>query len=193
MSRSSFPTRLTMLALGVVAALLGACKRNDPDWDRRSAWIQRQTAENNLFVRDVLTRDGFDYQFHDGWYPAENDRKAGGAWRWMDKRGVVRLRTGLPNQSPRDMQLTIFGWVPHEHVGFRSLQMEFAVNGHVLGRFDPPPRSFEHVLRVPRALLQGDDYVDLVISVTNTAKPSGDWRDLGFATTGFHWKPVDGS
>ena len=46
---------------------------------------------------------------------------------------------------------------------------------------------------VPRSLLGDDDWVDLTISVANTARPHGDWRDLGFATTGFQWKPVEGS
>jgi hypothetical protein len=175
----------------MLAPLL-ACKKVDPDRPRRNAWIEKQTAEQKVFVRDVLTRGNGLYEFYDGWYGTENDPK-GGAWRWMDKRGIVRLRTTFgDSKTPRDMTLKIFGWVPWEHVGLRVIQIEFAVNGHVLARFDPPKASFEYPLFVPRHLLANGDWVDFSITVTNTARPTGDWRDLGFATTGFHWIPVEG-
>jgi hypothetical protein len=179
---------LAACALGAVS-----CKHRDQDSKRRFEWIREQTAANKLYVRDVLTRTGY-YEFYDGWYPPENDPKSNNAWRWMDKRGIVRMRTTIgEDKTPRDMELKIFGWVPQEHVGFRKIILEFSVNGHVLGRFDPPKGSFEHTIFVPRWLLEHGDWVDFVITASNTARPNGDWRDLGFATTGFHWTPVGGS
>jgi hypothetical protein len=171
------------------------CKgARDEDWERRPAWVASQTASNKLYQRDFLTRGGDWYDFYDGWYPPENDPKAASAWRWMERRGIIRLQTKTGGATvARDMNLELFGWVPHEHVGFRSNQLEFSVNGHVLGRFDPPKAAFNYTIVVPRSLLEQSDWVDFVITATNTARPNGDWRDLGFATTGFHWTPVGGS
>ena len=90
------------------------------------------------------------------------------------------------------MKLTVFGWVPFDDVGFRTIHLEFAVNGHVLDRFEPMSAApFEHAFVVPQWLLAASSWVDVSITVSNTAKPRGDWRDLGFATTGFLWKPTD--
>jgi len=179
----------TAISVALLASALCGCSR-DQDEKRRAAWIHEQTAANNLYLLDFLNRPG-EVEFYDGWYNVEHDPKTGGAWRWMERRGIVRLVTkpqGL--KQAQDMELKIFGWVPHEHVGFRTLGMEFSVNGHVLGRFDPPKGPFEHTIFVPRWLLEHSARVDFVITVANTARPNGDWRDLGFASTGFHWKPV---
>lgn len=194
-----------LLGLASCAALLAGCAAGcdsrdpvrdprDQDIDRRPAWVNAQTAQKKLFLRDLLSRGGDWFEFYDGWYPAEADPKTGSAWRWMDKRGIIRLQTkteGVPRA--RDMELRIYGWVPTENLGFRKIQLEFAVNGHVLERFDPPTGPFEHAILVPRFLLDRSDWVDFVIASTNTARPNGDWRDLGFATTGFHWTPAGGS
>lgn len=190
MSRSSSPSRLTLVVLAACALLLGGCKNRDQDRQRRFDWIHEQTGANKMYVREFLSRSG-DYEFADGWYPVEADVKTGGSWRWMERRGIIRLRTTIGDaKTPSDMEMKLFGWVPWEHVGLRYIQMEFAVNGHVLGRYDPPKGSFEHTLFVPRWLLENDDWVDFVITVTHTARPNGDWRDLGFGTSGFHWTPV---
>lgn len=202
MSRSSSPTRLTLLppiawvrtvalaALGLVG--LG-CGNRDQDRQRRFDWVHEQTATNKLYVREFLSRSG-DLEFYDGWYPVESDPKTGGAWRWMERRSITRLHTTVGGATtPRDMELKVFGWVLHEDVGFRKIVMDFSVNGHVLDRFDPPTGSFEHAIVVPKWLLEQSDWVDFVITVSNTARPKGDWRDLGFATSGFHWTPVGGS
>ena len=190
-----------LLGLASCAALLAGCHSRDgvreppdQDFERRPAWVNAQTAEKKLFVRDFLSRGSDWYEFYDGWYPAESDAKSGGAWRWMEKRGIVRLQTKTQGVTrARAMELRLFGWVPDDQVGFRKIQLEFAVNGHVLERFDPPHGPFEHPILVPRELLDYSDWVDFVITSTNTARPNGDWRDLGFATTGFHWTPAGGS
>ena len=186
-----------VLAASARVALLGlvlaSCGERDADTDARARWIGEQTAAHKLWVRQALNGSD-EVAFEDGWYNLENDPKAGGAWRWMTGRGVLRLRTKLGDApAPVDMQLVVFGWIPHENIGFRSQHMTFAANGHVLEEFDPPPESFEHAVEVPAALLSGGKYIDFVITVTNTTRPNGDWRDLGFATTGFHWKPKPAS
>lgn len=193
MSRSSSPSRLTHVAitvLGACALLLVGCKNRDQDRQRRFDWVQEQTNANNLHVRHFLSRTG-DSEFADGWYPAEHDQKSGGAWRYMDRRGIIRLRTVPGNaKTASDMEFKLAGWVHWEHVGERYIQLEFAVNGHVLGRFDPPKKSFEHTIFVPRFLLEQSEYVDFVITATNTTRAPGDARDLGMGTSGFHWTPV---
>jgi hypothetical protein len=182
---------LGSLALGsAVLGCEGAPDHRDADLGRRKQWIQEQTVANNFYLLELLNRPGT-FEFTDGWYAVEQDPKTHGAWRWMERRGIVRIMT-KPDDAPeaRDMDLKIFGWVPYEHAGTLSLSMEFAVNGHVLERFEPPRETFEHTIRVPKRLLDRSDYVDFVITVANAVRPAGDWRDLGFATTGFRWTPA---
>jgi hypothetical protein len=180
------------LVLGAASVFASGCRSSsDPDAEARAKWIATQASSRNWHLRAFLNGTP-DMQFYDGWYNIETDPSTGGAWRWMDKKGIVRLRTRLGSSRAQDMELSLYGWVPHEHVGLRTNHMEFAINGHVIGRFEPPRRSFEHKLFVPRWLLEQSDWVDFTITVANTARPPRDWRDLGFATTGFVWKPVAG-
>lgn len=184
---------LARLALAVMVLACFGCGARDQDRQRRFDWMQKQTGEHNLHVRHFLSRPG-EHEFGDGWYPVEADIKTGNAWRWMDRRAIIALRTKPGGaREARDMEMKLFGWVPHEHVGLRRLVMEFAINGHVLDRFEPPKTSFERSIVVPRSLLEQSEWVDFVITVANTARPTGDWRELGFATSGFHWAPVGGS
>lgn len=190
MTRSALPCAVALASLALTSI---GCGNRDQDRQRRAEWVHEQTAQEKLYVREFLSRSG-NYEFYDGWYPVENDPKTGGAWRWMQKRGIIRLQTTVGNaKSPVDMEMKLFGWVPQEHVGFRKIIMEFSANGHVLGRLDPPKGSFEHSVIVPKSLLEGSDWIDFTITVSNTARPNGDWRDLGFGTSGFHWTPVGGS
>lgn len=177
--------------VAAVALVVSACRPAvDDDRAARASWVQQQTAAHDWYVRDVLNGTS-DVDFYDGWYAPENDPKTGGAWRWMARRGIVRLRARV-NGAPTavDMSLTINGWVPWQDVGLRTTTLQVAVNGHVLETFDPPHETFAHSVFVPRFLLEKSDWVDLVITAANTARPRGDWRDLGFCTTGFLWKPA---
>ncbi len=185
MGQPRFPLVIALLA----AAVAGCGESVDQDRMTRPAWTRAKAVEGQMVLRDVLNGSP-DLVFYDGWHGIENDPKTGGAWRWMGKRGIVRLRTKPMNQPLQDMELQIHGWVPWEHVGFRSCHMEFAVNGHVLARLEPPNHSFVQTLRVPRWLLASSEWVDLAITVANTARPPGELRDLGFSTTGFLWKPI---
>lgn len=177
----------------VSAALSGCDGGQTDDSDLRRRWVHEQAVNYGMPLREALNGSA-EIRYYDGWYNLEHDPKTGGAWRWMDKRGTIRLRTkpfGLHEAT--DMELHVYGWVPHEDVAFRACHLEFSINGHVLSHFEPPPRSFEHTIIVPRWLLANSDWVDFVITAANTARPRGDWRDLGFATTGFIWKPVGSS
>jgi len=180
------------ITLALAVGLGAACKPPSQDREARQRWVHEQAGEHQWYVREALNGTG-DIDYYDGWYPPENDPKSGGAWRWMAKRGIVQLRThaGVAAGAPAtDMTITVYGWVPWEDVGVRTNTLEFAVNGHVLETFDPPHESFVHTIFVPRFLLEKSDWVDFVITAANTAQPRGDWRDLGFCTTGFIWKPA---
>lgn len=190
-------SRVLQLMIAALAIGLAGCEKPiDVDTERRPAWVERETAKEKVFLREFLTgatkdRGVTQVQFYDGWYKVEEDPKTGGAWRWMGARGIVRLLTKPAGATEvHDMELRLFGWVSYEHIGLLTQRMSFAVNGHILGYFDPPREAFEHVILVPKWLLEHSDWVDFVITVANTVRPNGDWRDLGFATTGFHWKPV---
>lgn len=186
---------LTFALLAPLLAGCGGSGSRDEDTERRTQWIAQQTTNNKFWVRDFLTRAGdsdlHDVVFYDGWFGPEYDAKTNSAWRWMGKHGVLRLRSrteGVP--VARDMVLKVFGWVSHELMPVRQLPLEFAVNGHIILRFEPPASAFELPIFVPRWLLEKSEWVDFSITVANIVVPAGDWRELGFATTGFHWAPA---
>jgi hypothetical protein len=179
--------------VGIIAVGAAGCDASDPDERIRAEWRARQTTEHNAYLRDFLNGNG-DMQFYDGWYDIEGDPDSGAGWRWMGKRAIVRLRTKPEGRTQvTDMVLTVHGWVPWEHLGFRTSHLEFAINGHVLDKFEPPRESFERAIFVPRFLLEQSEWVDFAITVANTARPQGDWRDLGMGTSGFVWKPAPGN
>lgn len=178
-------------AAATVLFVIVGCGRSHDDGDAtRDRWVHEQVAAHSWFVREALNGTP-DIDYFDGWYPPENDPESGGGWRWIDRRSITRLRTkvaGAPHAS--DMTITIYGWMPWKDLGLRTSRLELSVNGHVLETFEPPRESFVHTVFVPKFLLEQSDWVDFVIAAANTAKPRGDWRDLGFCTTGFIWKPA---
>lgn len=186
--RTVFPVAVAV-AVASSSSLLG-CHRSPDDSAVRSKWLHEQASAHHWYVREALNGTP-DIHYYDGWYAPEADPKTGGAWRWMDRRGIVRLRTRVAGHAEAtDMTVTLNGWVPWESVGLRTNTLEVSVNGHVLETFDPPHETFAHTVFVPRFLLEKSDWVDLVITAANTARPRGDWRDLGFCTTGLIWKPA---
>jgi len=171
------------------AASFAACRSAPDDAAARAAWVHARVGERHWYVREALNGTS-DVRYYDGWYAPESDPSTGGGWRWMSKRGIVRLRARAGTAEAHDMTITVYGWVPWKDVGLRTTTLEFAVNGHVLETFDPPHETFAHTIFVPRFLLEHGDWVDFTITAANTARPRGDWRDLGFCTTGFTWKPA---
>src|SRR5512140_438950 len=155
---------LTLVLAGVVAASAGCSESVDVDKTSRPAWTRQKAIEHHMVLRDILNGTP-DIVYYDGWYGLENDPRTGGAWRWMGRRSIVRLRTRPFDQPLQDMELQIHGWVPWEHVGFRTCHMEFAVNGHVLARLEPPQHSFVQTLIVPKWLLANSEWVDLAMTV----------------------------
>lgn len=175
---------------GALALALGGCRGADDEARERSSWIHARVGEHSWYVREALNGTA-NIDYFDGWYTPEHDPTTGGGWRWMDRRSITRLRTRIDGASePRDMTLTIYGWTPWKDMDLRTSRLEFTVNGHVLETFDPPHESFVHELFVPKGLLGDAEWVDFVITAANTAQPRGDWRDLGFCTTGFLWTPA---
>lgn len=189
-TRAALSTRLAlMVPLFVVAAVATACKQGDPDEPARTRWLDERTASRKVFLRRVL-KGTPDIRYSDGWYPLESDPTTGSAWRWQEKKSRTRFRvSSIPPGDP--VRLSVFGWTDFAHLDVRSSHLDFYVNGVRIDRFDPPPASFEHVLLIPRRLIGGGEWVDLDILAANTARPSGEWRDLGFATTGFLWRAPD--
>ncbi|MDB4938033.1 MAG: hypothetical protein JWP87_5005 [Labilithrix sp.] len=185
---------LATIMASLIAAASSCGGRRDQDAqldeDRRNEWLRAETDAKKLYVQAVLNGTT-DIQYYDGWWNLERDPRTGGAWRWMEKRGVLRLRTKPGGATEtHDMEMHVFGWVPYEHLAERQYGIDFIVNGHIVEHFTPPATAFEHVVVVPRSLLGGGDWIDFTIAVTSVARVAGDGRDLGFATTGFQWKPV---
>jgi hypothetical protein len=125
--------------------------------------------------------------FVDGWYPVEHDVEEGRAWRWMARRAVVRLRLLGAAEPLGDMELSVQGWLPHEHLGLAAQRLTSLVNGHVLDELEPPSARFVRTVIVPKRLLATDEPVELAFVVANTVRPKGDGRELGFAMSGISW------
>jgi hypothetical protein len=180
------------LVVSFAAVLLFGCgeKKEDRDFYARRQWLAEKAFAHDTHLRAFLngTRD---MVFYDGWYGIEHDPATNSAWRWMSEKGIVRFRTRPEGRPLSDVEVKVHGWVPYEHVGARSTTLYFRVNGHELERFEPPRRPFEHTVFVPRWLLENTEWVDFTIIAANTARPREDWRDLGFATTGLLWTPIE--
>lgn len=159
-------------------------EREDPAKDK---WLAARKAEEHRELAVHLEGDRY-LRFDDGWYPEEHDRDGGGAWRWMGRRGIVRMRLRGPAM---DLKMSVFGWVPYDDMfDARTLHMQFEVNGHVVDTFIPPHGTFQHDVIIPRALIGDGPEFDVAIDVANVVRPRGDWRELGFATTGIFLAPV---
>jgi hypothetical protein len=175
----------------VSTGMLG-CEPVDPDRVARAEWIRAVGDDAGVGLRAVLNGTGA-VQYHSGFYPLEYDPESHGAWRWMSRRGIIRLKTHKSRRQPHatDMDLEVFGWVPMEPKELRTFHLEFSLNGHVLGRYEPESsKLFSQKFSIPKDLIDNAEWVDLVITVANTVRPANDWRDLGFATTGVIWQPV---
>lgn len=179
--------RVARGALLLLLAVAPACKRPDPDEANRRVWLEDLTKSRQVVLRQVLNGNGGTW-FYDGWFPIESDPKTGGAWRWQEKKSTTRFRTStIPPGDP--VRLSVFGWTDYSHLDVRTSHLDFFANGVRVDRFDTPATSFEHVVTIPRRLIGNDEWFDFSIVAANTAKPAGEWRDLGFATTGFIWRP----
>jgi hypothetical protein len=113
----------------------------------------------------------------------------------MGKRALVRLKlanspSGAGPAARGGLALDISGWLPHEHLGSAARELQFEVNGHRMTRFEAPADRFVFTLAVPEALLGTGGWVELAVVATNTVKPTGDERELGFAMSGVSWARV---
>lgn len=183
-----------VLVTPIVSLLLGtsACgtkaERDEHDDHVKRQWLNARSAEEHRELVVHLNGDR-SRRFDDGWYTTEHERDGGGAWRWMGHHAIVRMQVPA---KPADMKLSLYGWVPYGDMqDARTLQMQIAVEGHVLDTFFPPRGNFKREVLVPRAVLGEGGLVDVGLTVSNTVRPPGDWRDLGFATTGIFLAPAD--
>lgn len=176
----------------LLATLVAGCgERVDPEATARETWLRAMSEDAGAGLRSVLNGNE-NVRFYSGWYTLEADSKSGNAWRWTGRKGILQLRT-KPDHYPRaiDMQVEIFGWVPFDDSGLKTFHMEFSVNGHILDRYEPESsKLFSRKVFVPHQLLDHADWVDFVVNVSSTVQPVGDWRHLGFATTGLFWTPA---
>lgn len=173
------------------ASFLGACstERVDADRESRATWLAAIGADAGVGLRQFLNGNE-NVRYYRGFYPMDWDKS--GAWRWMGRKGIIQLRTN-PDHYPKviDMQIEIFGWVPFDDSLIKKYHFEYSVNGHVLDEYDPDSaKLFSRKIFVPKELLEHSEWVDFVVNVSETYRPAGDTRDIGFATTGVFWTPA---
>lgn len=122
-------------------------------------------------------------KFVSGWYDVETGDK-GQTWRWMGKRGELRLRNQAGN-----MKLRLRGWAPVELLkAVPSLRL--TLNGRELENFTAPAGHFTKEYMVTREQQRTEEFSTLVLESSLTAKPPNDTRELGYSLTNVVWEPV---
>jgi hypothetical protein len=161
----------------LVAALLllGACQRAD---DTDLLPPPGYSTPGQI----ALTGDS-DARFAGGWYQVETGAE-GATWRWMGKRGEIRLR----NQGA-EMRLRLRGWAPLELLP-AAPTLRISINGQELDRFTAPAGHFTKEYTVPRAVQGGGETSSLVIESSATVTPPKDDRQLGYSLTQLVWEPL---
>jgi hypothetical protein len=177
----------------LAVALAAGCSRQQSQREARHTWVTEQSRKNPLDALRLELSGTPELDFLDGWYPVEHDVESGIAWRWMGRRAIVRLRLLDGAEAVHedcehcDVELSIHGWIPHEHLGLAARRLTSLVNGHVLDEFEPPNERFVRTFVVPAQLLAAGESLELALVVANTVRPQGDERQLGFATSGITW------
>jgi hypothetical protein len=171
----------------ILVALAAGCSPQLSQSEARQAWVAEQSQKRPIDALRLALNGTRDVDFLDGWYAVEHDVESGRAWRWAGRRAIVRLRL-LGGAAPLgDMELSVHGWLPHEHLGLAARRLTSFVNGHMLDEFEPPSDRFVRTFIVPEQLLSVGEPIELALVVANTARPQGDGRELGFATSGITW------
>ena len=164
---------LFFLLLVVLSA--GACRRDD-DRDLlppvSSSLQTPTTVENDTEIK-----------FVSGWHDVETSAN-GQTWRWMGKRGELRLR----NQGV-NTKLRIRGWAPVDLLATAST-IRITLNGRELENFVAPAGHFTKEYLVPRENQGSEEFSTLVLETSLTAKPPNDSRELGYSLTNVVWEPI---
>jgi hypothetical protein len=142
--------------------------------DPYRSMLASRSRELEYSSRVELGQEAYAAQIVEGFYQME-DR-----FRWMSKRGVVRVR------GPRALsdRLEISGRCPGQQLTSGPLRMTVSVDGHPVGThvIDRSDRDFTFRNALPPALL-GRHTVDVAIEVERTISTPNDERRLGLVIT----------
>jgi hypothetical protein len=106
----------------------------------------------------------------------------GRTWRWMGRRGEVRL--GNDGSARR---LRIAGWIPTELMT-ESPTIRISMGGRMIGNFVESKRDFEWIYVVAPDVLGTAPSVTLAIETSRTVQAPGDPRDLGISIVRVDWE-----
>jgi hypothetical protein len=173
--KNSSPARARLLTPLLSLALLAAvgCRR-DEDKDLLPPLGSSSLSQSSL-------EGDSEVKFTSGWYDVETGAN-NQAWRWMSKRGEIRLR----NQGA-DMKLRLRGWAPVELLA-TAPTLRLSLNGRELDSFVAAPGHFTREYQVPRDLQGQDEFSTLVVESSATAKPPNDTRELGYSLVSLVWE-----
>ena len=174
-AKSLFRTNSIWLFLLLAALSTTACRRDDDKDLLPPIGSSMQTP--------TTVESDSEIKFASGWYDVETGAN-GQTWRWMGKRGELRLR----NQGA-NMKLQIRGWAPVELLAAVPT-IRLILNGRELENFTAPAGRFAKEYLVPRENQGQEEFSTLVIESSITAKPPNDTRELGYSLTNVVWEPV---
>jgi hypothetical protein len=118
--------------------------------------------------------------FGEGFYPAEFGE--GTTWRWMGRRGELRLRN---NGEPRKLQIA--GWLPLEYMKGPP-KIRLTLDSKVVADFVGSEHDFVWEYTLRPELLGSSSTVLLAIETSKTVNAPGDTRDLGVSIKRVVWE-----
>jgi hypothetical protein len=119
--------------------------------------------------------------FGDGFFSLEVGGN-GGTWRWMGRRGEVRLL----NRQKR-CRLRITGWIPQEFMRTPPT-IQLSIGNRDLARFSQKERSIDWNYTIEPEWLGSEPSVLLLIETSATVRAPGDTRDLGVSVERLLWE-----
>jgi hypothetical protein len=123
-------------------------------------------------------------EFGAGFHPPERDPE-GRTWRWMGRRGEIRLPNG---QLPR--RLRISGWVPVALMKAPPT-VRITIGDRLLETFAVADGELRREYRVSAPLSESGGWSRLVIETDTAVRVAGDPRDLGVAIERADWGPAE--
>jgi hypothetical protein len=118
--------------------------------------------------------------YGEGFFPPERDA-AGKSWRWMGRRGVIRLPP-----AAETMTLRLSGWVPLELLS-AAPRVRLTLNQHALDSFVPSMRDLRKEYLIDQGLIAGAARPTLTLEVSEVGQAPGDSRALGLAISSLDW------
>lgn len=167
-------------ALGLVCLALAGCTRGRDDADILPPPGYREPAFAPIVKQPPRSKRP---HLAAGFYEREVDSK-GTSWRWMGAAGQIVL----PSLSGPGT-LTVRGRAPVELLGQPPL-LSFTAGTRPLGSRPLTAATFVESFRIEPADFGGKPHMDVVVTVSATAKAPGDSRALGIAVESVEWDPV---